>query len=136
MILLDTSILIEILRKNKNIINKLDSLSMTPLATSEICIMELVYGIYSNKKFSNNEELIKRKLSDIEKLCNKFVILNFDRSCAVKTGEVMGKLKLAGNMIDFRDGMIACSALANGIKQIFTSNITHFEKITGLKVIS
>ena len=135
MILLDTSVLIEILRKNNDILEKINTFSVIPLVTSEICIMELIYGLYGNKNIISKSELLKKKLIDVEKLCNKLIILRFDRACALKTGEIMGRLKISGNLIDFRDGMIACSALANGIHQIYTLNVSHFERIEELKII-
>ena len=135
MILLDTSVIIDVLRKKTDTLEKISSFGIIPLVTSEICIMELIYGLYGNKKIVSQSDVLKKRLSDIEKLCNKLIILQFDRVCSLKTGEIMGRLKISGNRIDFRDGMIACSALANGIKQIYTLNISHFEKIKELEVI-
>ena len=134
MILLDISVLIEILSKNDNILKKINTLGVIPLVTSEICIMELIYGLYGKKNILSKSELLKKKLIDVEKLCNKLIILRFDRACALKTSEIMGRLKIFGNLIDFRDGMIACSALANGIHQIYTLNISHFERIEELEI--
>ena len=136
MIFLDTSILVEILRKNLSILTTIESFGVTPLVTSEICIMELIFGLHANKHLSSQSERLKSKLSDIEKLSSKLIVLPFDHKSAFKTGEIMGSLKLSGNIIDFRDGMIACTALANGITQIFSLNISHFERIPEVVIIN
>ena len=135
MILVDTSILIEILRKNSKVLSKLAALSLTALTTSEICVMELIYGIFRSRNYQNRPDIITRRLQEFEQLCSKFVVLPFDRKCSFRTGEVMGKLKIAGNMIDFRDGMIAGTALANGVTEIYTADVAHFQKIPELKPV-
>lgn len=62
-------------------------------------------------------------------------MLPFDRKAAVKTAELMGALKIKGQVIDFRDGMIAGITQANEIRKIATQNIKHFERIPELEIL-
>lgn len=130
MILFDTSVLVEILRKNTDIISQIDKLEETPLFTTEISVMELAYGISSNKYYINKSSKRKVRINNILNLMSKFSVLQFDRKAALKTAEILGYLKLEGNMIDFRDGMIIGIALSNGINSIYTLNREHFERVS------
>lgn len=47
----------------------------------------------------------------------------------------MGLLKINGNPIEFRDGMIAGITLANGLAKIVTHNTRHFNRIPDLEII-
>lgn len=52
MILLDTSVIIELLRKNKEVMTKIAEFVDNPLFTTQISVMELVFGITSNFKLT------------------------------------------------------------------------------------
>ncbi|MCE7733298.1 MAG: type II toxin-antitoxin system VapC family toxin [Candidatus Heimdallarchaeota archaeon] len=134
MILFDTSVLVEILRKNPNVISKIDKLENIPLFTTEISVMELVYGITSNKHYLNKSSDQKNRIDSIINLMSKFSVLQFDRKAAIKTAEIMGRLKLEGNMIDFRDGMIIGIGVSNGINSIYTLNRDHFDRVSEVSV--
>ncbi len=129
MILFDTSILVEILRKNQNIISRIDDLEEIPLFTTEISVMELVYGITSNQYYLNKTSKKKSRIDSVINLMSKFSVLPFDRNAALKTAEILGLLKLEGKIIDFRDGMIIGIGLSNGINSFYTLNRDHFERI-------
>lgn len=130
MILFDTSVLVEILRKNTDTISQIDKLEEIPLFTTEISVMELAYGISSNKYYLNKSSKRKARIGNILNLMSKFTVLQFDRKAALKTAEILGQLKLNGNMIDFRDGMIIGIALSNGINSIYALNREHFERVS------
>ena len=136
MILFDTNILVEILRKKRIFLEKLSSFESVPLYISVITIMELYFGITGSNYYKNKEELKSKRLDEIIALTSNFFVLEFERKCALKTAEIMGKLKREGKIIDFRDGMIAGTALSNGIKSIFTMNIDHFDRIPEINVLS
>jgi len=133
--MIDTSILVDLLRKYPKTLNFIHQLGSKPLFATEISIMELVFGVTGSKVYTNNPELKQKRLSEIQDLTIKFTILSFDRKSAYKTAEMMGKLKLDGNIIDFRDGMIAGITKANGIDELLTHNKNHFERISELNVI-
>ena len=129
MILFDTSVLVEILRKNTDIISQINKLDEIPLFTTEISVMELVYGITSNKYYLNKSAKRKSRIDSIINLMAKFSVLQFDRNAAIKTAEILGSLKLKGKMIDFRDGMIIGIGLSNGINSIYALNREHFDRV-------
>ncbi len=135
MILLDTSVIVGLLRKNGEVISKLNDLQDSPLFTTQISVMELFYGITSNKYYINKENKKVSRLKAISDLLSKFSILDFDRKAAYKTAEIMGKLKLEGTLIDFRDGMIIGIGLSNGINSFYTLNTSHFERVSEVNII-
>ncbi len=135
MMMVDTSILVDLLRKSPEILRVIQKLGSTPLFTTEISIMELVFGITGSRIYINKPELKQKRLSEIGDLSLKFTILPFDRKSAYKTAEILGRLKLDGKLVDFRDGMIAGVTKANGIKELITHNKRHFERIPDLKII-
>ncbi|MHA2297649.1 MAG: type II toxin-antitoxin system VapC family toxin [Candidatus Hodarchaeales archaeon] len=136
MIIVDTSILVDILRKKARTLEFMQGLGATMLFTTEITFMELVYGITGSKNHVDNPELKQKRLTEIQDTCSRFSVLSFDRKAAMKTAEIMGKLKLEGKLVDFRDGMIAGTGLANGINELLTLNPEHFRRIKELKVIT
>ena len=136
MILVDTTILVEILRKKNKVIEFLQKLGTAPLFTTVISVMELTYGITGNRFYADKPELKQRRLTEIQDLCSKFTVLPFDHKSAIKTAQIMGSLKLEGKLVDFRDGMIAGIGLANGIEELLTLNKEHFERMKELKIIT
>ena len=135
MILLDTSVIIELLRKNKIIISKIAELKDIPLFTTQISVMELIYGITSNRHYVDKPNKKTSRIEAIIDLLSKFTILDLDRKASFKTAEILGKLKLEGNIIDFRDGMIIGIGLSNGINSFYTLNKSHFKRVAGVSLL-
>lgn len=128
---LDSSTIIDLLRKRF----KLESLRIK-LGKDEIikipspAIIEVIRGLYLNKNILNVQEGEKDR---INKLFSSFPILDFDKDCAIKTGEIEADLLNMGEIIDLEDIMIGAIAKQHGEKLI-TRNIKHFERIKGLEV--
>ena len=133
MILADTTYLVDLIRKKVKINPDLDD---EILFTSEICIFELYFGLYGNKIFQKNADTLNKRLITLEKILAKFQILPFGRDESIQSAKLLGKLKLDGKIIEFRDGMIAGTGLANGISKILTRNVDHFDRIPGLQPIA
>lgn len=136
MILVDTSILVDILRKNEETLNNINKLGTISLNTTEISMMELYFGIFGTKYYSDKPNLKKKRIEEINNLISKYNVLSFDRKAAIKTADIMGFLKLNGKLTDFRDGMIAGIGIANGISKILTHNTKHFENIPEIEVLT
>ncbi|MFQ5977016.1 MAG: type II toxin-antitoxin system VapC family toxin [Candidatus Heimdallarchaeota archaeon] len=132
--MVDTSILVDILRKKPKTIEYINGLGSTPLFSTEISVMELIFGVTGSSFYLNNPEMKQRRLSEIDELCSRFVVLSFNHKAAVKTAEILGSLKLEGQLIDFRHAMIAGIAQSNGISELLTSNLRHFERIPEFQV--
>ncbi|MHA1266170.1 MAG: type II toxin-antitoxin system VapC family toxin [Candidatus Helarchaeota archaeon] len=132
MILVDTNFLIDVLRKKQEIKSFLAANPDEILFTTEFNIFELYLGLYSSKILEKNSVLLKKRLQKLDELISRLQILPFKRKEAIKSAEILGTLTRRGQKIDFRDGIIAGIALANGITTILTKNVTHFNRIDDL----
>ena len=133
MILVDTTYIVDLIRKKAKLDSKLDE---EILFTTEITVFELYFGLHGNRLLNKNPDKLKSRATTLEKILVKFQILPFRREEAIQTAKLLGQLKLNGKIIDFRDGMIAGTGLANGIKKIMTRNEDHFNRIPGIQTIS
>ena len=109
---------------------------MQNLFTTEISILEIYFGLFSNKYLQKNVKLLHKRQDQIIGILSHFIVLQFDRKAALKTAQITGKLSLESQRIDFRDGMIAGTGLSNGILKIITQNVNHFDRIEKIEVIS
>jgi tRNA(fMet)-specific endonuclease VapC len=124
MILLDSSVLIELFRKKNKKKTLLYCLSKTEV---NFCISSITYyeiGIGNRKSH----------LEYWEKLSNSFSILSFDKLCSVNAINIYLDLLKNNQMIDLADILIGATALTHNIP-VATLNIKHFERIKGLDII-
>ncbi|MHA1928616.1 MAG: type II toxin-antitoxin system VapC family toxin [Candidatus Thorarchaeota archaeon] len=133
MIFIDTTFLVDVLRKNPDAVLWLDENEELALYTSEINAFELYSGLYRISKKSKSK-LQKRKL-ELEQVLARVEVLPFERASAIEAGKILANLMQKGKLIGTRDVMIAGSALAHGIQKIVTRNVKHFKSISGLTVI-
>jgi tRNA(fMet)-specific endonuclease VapC len=124
MILLDSSILIELFRKKDKEKTLFYSLAKT---YKTLCISSITYyeiGIGNRKSHSDYWE----KLSD------NLRILSFDKECSDNAITIYLDLLKANKMIDLADILIGATALTHNIP-IATLNDKHFNRIKGLEII-
>jgi tRNA(fMet)-specific endonuclease VapC len=124
LILLDTSVLIDLFRKE----NKENTL-FYKLAKeeSDFCISAVTYyeiGI-GNKK--SHWDYWNRLVENLD-------VLSFDKNCSLKAIELYSDLKNRNKLIDIADLMIGSTAIANDLP-LATLNKKHFERIVGLQLI-
>jgi predicted nucleic acid-binding protein len=136
MILVDTTFLIDTLRRKASIREFLRKNPTEILFTTEINVFELYLGLYSSKFLAKDLNLFKTRKKYLEELILKFQILPFGRGEAVEAAKTLGELSRTGKPIDFRDGLIAGIAVSNGIKKVLTRNTGHFKRVMGLEVFS
>lgn len=130
MILLDSTFLIDLLKKRKQAADKADELAdRDSLATTYVNFYELMLGIYSLEDIDHD-----KKLRDAEILLDKLHVLKLDKHSAIRSAKIGGSLSLTGSIIGDTDNMIAGIALSNGINTIVTRDKEHFERIKELKV--
>lgn len=130
MILLDTTFLIDLLRKRGNAIKKAEELlSRDRLCTTYINAYELMLGVFGEKDIDQG-----RRLKDVENLLDRLEVLGIDKYSAVNSAKIGGALMLEGKIIGDLDNMIAGIALSNNINQIVTRDKGHFSRIKGIKV--
>lgn len=121
---LDTDILIDFLRgKIKDRIEQLEE--EFQLITTTINLFELYYGAYKTKK--------ERNVKSVDELAKRLEALRFTDKSAKLSGWVMSELEKTGQVVDFRDVMVAGIVLENDVK-LFTKNVKHFERINGIKL--
>jgi len=121
-VLIDTSIFIEYFRKENKQKSLLYHLTKEGygLITSAICYFEYMSG-------SKNREFDKLLFENIE-------VLAFDKNQAYIASEIYQDLKKKNSLIEFRDILIASSAMAQNIFLV-TLNTKHFERIEKLDLL-
>ena len=118
--LLDTNILVFLLRNKFNVQQKILDIGIDNCAISEITLAELIYGAYC----SDN---IKSKIESINKLIKLFSIIPIG-PCLEKYAEFKSNLRRKGLPIDDFDILIAATAAYNNFILV-TDNIKHFNRI-------
>ena len=128
MVVLDTNILVDFLRNNAEVVNKIKSYydSDLPVMTTSITLFELFRGAYA----SHNPE---KKISDIELLIEDIDILYFDVKSSKIVGKIYNELKKHGKTIGILDQLIAGIVISNNEKLV-TGNIKEFSRIPDLKI--
>jgi len=121
MILLDTNILIEILKGNEKTIQKVQSFS-EELAISSITVMELYYGAIN-----------KTELNKLEKFTSLFQIIQLNEKIS-KTAVQLVKSYAKSHTLDIPDSLIASTCLISDCR-LFTYNLKDFKYIDGMKLL-
>ena len=126
-LLLDTSILIEIQRKDKEIIQKLDELTkihFQPASISFINYFEFYFGLF-DKSIRNRQNMME--------FINKFNCLKASITTAQILAELKNKYEKKGIMIGLSDLIIASHAKENNLTLLTQDKI--FEKIEDINKI-
>ena len=121
MILLDTNILIEILKGNQESIEKVQSFTM-PLAISSITVMELYYGA-----------LNKAELNKLEKFVSMFNIIQINETISTQATKLV-KAYAKSHNLDIPDSLIASTTLVHKYK-LFTYNVKDFTYIKNIDLV-
>jgi len=126
--ILDTDILISFLRNKKKAVNMMSSLikSKIILKTTIINVGELYTGAYLSSQ-------VAKDINSIEKLLEKFEILEYTKEDSRVFGQIQANLIKTGNKIGKMDTIIGSIAL-NRDKVLITRNVKHFEMIPRLKI--
>lgn len=124
MILLDSSILIELFRKRDKAKTLFYKLSQT---SEDLCISSIThYEIGIGNRKSHSEYW--------DSLCENLRILPFDKACSNSAISIYLELLKANKMIDLADILIGATAVTYSIP-IATLNVKHFDRIKGLEII-
>ena len=122
-VVVDTSIFIDYLRardKKNTDLYKIPNRSI--IYISAVTLYELLMG-------ATNEQ----KRDDVHLLTEDVIVLPFDEEVSFKASEIYHELRSTNKMIEFRDIFIAATCLVYNMP-ILTTNISHFERISGLQV--
>ena len=120
MILCDTNIIIEVLKKNPTIIQTIEKIGIDKIAISVVTAMELYYGALNKMELKK----IKLHLSSIR-------IFHIDEEISVTASELIERYAKSHGL-QIPDALIAATSLNHGIK-LYTGNKKDFmfiEKIS------
>ncbi len=121
MILLDTNILIEILKGDEQTIAKVQSFTQD-ICISSISAMELYYGA-----------LNKAELNKLEKFVSLFNVIHLNENIS-KRSTMLIKIYAKSHNLDIPDSLIATTSLEKKYK-LFTYNLKDFKYIEGIKLL-
>ena len=121
MILLDTNVLIEILKGNEKTIQKVESLN-SALYISSITVMELYYGAIN-----------KPEVKKLEKFMTLFTVVHIDTEMSIRSIELI-KTYAKSHSLDIPDSLIAATALEKEVT-LFTYNTKDFKYISNIKLL-
>jgi predicted nucleic acid-binding protein len=120
MIVLDTNVLIEILKGNKETIKKVEAFTDT-LCISSITVMELYYGA-----------LNKVELNKLEKFVSLFNIIHLNEKIS-KSSTKLIKRYAKSHGLDIPDSLIASTVLESDAV-LLTYNLKDFKYIEGIRL--
>ncbi len=126
-IIIDTNILIDLLRNRSTAVEFFDRMRNNALATTDINAFELYFGAYKSKVQEKN-------LAAAKGLLNSLIMFTASEDAMEVAGKIMARLEEEGRSIEIRDLLIGAIAMTNGFG-VATNNIEHFERIDGLEVI-
>jgi len=128
MVLLDTDILIGLLRNNKEAVSKISKFlaKHVILFTTSINTAELYFGAHLSEKSQEN-------LEAVEKLTKTINIIPFELNHSKIYGEIRSDLQKKGEIINELDIFIATIAIEKDLP-IITRNTKHFKRIMRLTV--
>ena len=124
--LLDTDILIEVLRGLADDLRTAFLANSDRIAVSTVSVMELAFGSGRSMDPSGSRAAVKEFLGFV-------TILDFDAAAADDAGELRAELAGLGTPIGAYDVMIAGQARSRGLT-VVTRNVREFDRVPGLLV--
>ncbi|MBI5332342.1 MAG: type II toxin-antitoxin system VapC family toxin [Candidatus Aenigmarchaeota archaeon] len=127
-VVLDTSIIVEIDRKNKEVIDILKKLidNNHRILVSTISVSEILTGSYLRKDY-------KSSVLEAKRILGQFLWIDLDAKIAEKTAQYLAYLITEGNIIEYQDAAIAATFKTTDSDYLLTLNKNHFERIPDLK---
>ena len=124
---LDTNVLIDVLRNKHNAERIISELDAEPRnATTTVNVLELFYGANHSENRVNNVEKVRFLLQRLD-------VFPLTLRASELAGELMATLAEKGEIIEYRDAMIAGIVLETGATLV-TRNKRHFARIPGIKL--
>lgn len=124
--LLDTSILIFLLRReHPEIIERMQK-DPGSLHVSTISVAELSYGV------SRSSDPLRNRIA-VEELLSRLIVLPFDAAAAHHSGDIRAALAARGRPIGGYDVLLAGHARSVGITMV-THNVKEFDRVPGLTI--
>lgn len=122
--LLDTSIIVDALRRNEVVRHRLAAVSPDDIAIPNVAVAELVYGAERSADPARARLLWREFVEPL-------AVVPFDRAAAEEHGRL--RFVLRAQPIGERDLLIAATGLAHGLT-VATKNTREFARVPGLRV--
>lgn len=126
MFLLDTNIIIYILKGHEIVRKNLLKHLHDPIGISVVTLMDLYYGAYKSQKLESN-------LAKVRALENLIEIVSLGKESVEIFGIQKARLEKSGTPLDDFDLIQAACAMTHNLILV-TNNTKHFERIEGLKL--
>ena len=125
MILLDTNVLVGILRGNKKVYRRF-LMHVGDMAVPAMVLGELIFGAEKSKNPAKNRNLITTIMSTLP-------VMHTNDAIMEKFGEQKAMLSGRGEVVEDADVLIAATALAYDATLV-TGNLRHFSRFDGLNL--
>jgi len=126
MYLIDTDILIYLMKGHDAVRMRFEQHARQPKAISLITYGELYYGALKSRRIEAN-------LARVGHFCGQFPVLDVSRVTVETFAAIKTKLEHQGTPLDDFDLLIAATALETGFTLV-TNNERHFLRIEGLEI--
>ena len=126
-ILIDTDVLINLLRGDVDTENLIQNIKSNKLFTTDINVFELYHGVQRSKNKEND-------LNALEILLSSLMTISTDKASMIIASRIIADLEKNGKTVDLADLFIAAICVS-GSFSLLTKNKKHFEKIKELKFI-
>lgn len=123
--LLDTDIVVFLLRGKKDIAHRLAEVDPSDVYVSEVTVAELEYGNRCSGRYEENRELVESFLSAVN-------VIPFSSSIYVYAKERQ-RLRQQGLSIENFDLLIGSAAVAKDLVMV-TNNVKHYSRIAGIHI--
>ena len=127
-IILDTSAIVEIDRKNEEVIKLIKSLidEDCNILISIVTVSEILTGSYLTRDF-------KKSLSEAKRILGQFIWIELNAEIAEKTAQYMAYLISNGKPVEYPDVVIAATFKIMQADYLLTLNKAHFQLIPEIK---
>jgi tRNA(fMet)-specific endonuclease VapC len=96
--------------------------------TSAITVAELSVGAHLSKR--------KDALDKTLELISLVEVIDINKDVAIEGGKIYSGLVKKGETIELNDCLISATSISQGVNQIVTRNVNHFERINEIKVFT
>ena len=124
--LVDTTWVIEYLRGNQDIIQRLQTYSAEGLAIAIVSMAELYEGVFRSNNPAGNETILKDFLTGV-------TVLGIDEEVCIIFGREMARLRQVGMTVGDMDLLIAATALRHDLTLLTADR--DFERVEHLNTI-
>jgi tRNA(fMet)-specific endonuclease VapC len=122
--LLDTNIIIYVLKRRPAEVLKIFNTNASRMAISSITLSELIYGAEKSPNVSKNLEVIEEFISHLD-------ILPYDAKASQHYGQIKATLERKGEIVGENDIHIAAHAISQGLTLV-TNNLREFKRVANL----